>query len=88
MANIQTQIPKRHEFFGEDEIDAKNAGKMDLKTSPNGPRGRGVLSLRMNGPECNVRPFLEAQTRRAREARLSIVAGANGRVSGTGRLSG
>jgi hypothetical protein len=35
-----------------------------------------------------VRPFAETQTRRASGARACIVAGANGRVSGTEGFSG
>jgi hypothetical protein len=54
----------------------------------NGTRGCEILSLRMKGPEWNGRPIEEAQTRKARAARPSIVAGANGRVSGTEGLSG
>ena len=50
--------------------------------------GRDVLSLSLKGPEWSGRPFEEAQTRRASGARPSIVAGANGRVSGTERFSG
>jgi hypothetical protein len=50
--------------------------------------GRDALSLRLKGPEWSGRPFVEAQTRSASGAKPSIVAGANGRVSGTEGFSG
>ena len=34
------------------EPEAENAGEMDLKTSPNRPRVREILSLTMKGAEC------------------------------------
>ena len=45
-----------------------------------GPR---VVSLSLQGLEWSGRPFAEVQTRRARAARPSIVAGANGGLSET-----
>jgi hypothetical protein len=53
-----------------------------------GTRGRDALSLSRKGPEWSGRPFAEVETRRARATRPSIVAGANGRVSGTEGFSG
>ena len=62
-------------------------GPRCLVSQPERP-GFSAVALPRAKVEGSGRPFEEAQTRRASEARPSIVAGANGRVSETQRLSG